>query len=295
MKERVNWNDYRAAMDDLPVSDDFEARVCAVASRVPAAAPSKRKQHAGWGGLGRSRVAFARAAVVAVACLALAGTAYATVSLDDLAVIAAGAGDEEAVIAFAEAFTEGNGVVVDETQRVGDFDFTLRGVAMGRNFTAASPEVKVDRTYAVVAVSRADGEPITDETLARAEEAWLATGTPQADGPIEIDHSFTTRSEDGFNADGPALADLSVSPVVAGDDDWSVGRREYGLVSYDADGVMYLLADVADLRDVSGRAYLAVYRGWGQLPSDELFAQNPDGTVSFAEGVAGVLFELPKF
>jgi len=79
MKERVNWNDYRAAMDDLPISNDFEARVCAVASRVPAAAHPKRKQHAGWGGLGRSRAAFARAAVVAVACLALAGTAYATV------------------------------------------------------------------------------------------------------------------------------------------------------------------------------------------------------------------------
>ena len=110
MKERVNWNDYRAAMDDLPISNDFEARVCAVASRVPAAAPPKRKQHAGWGGLGRSRAAFARAAVVAVACLALAGTAYATVSLDDLAAIAAGAGDEEAAVAFAESFTEGNGV-----------------------------------------------------------------------------------------------------------------------------------------------------------------------------------------
>lgn len=130
MKERVNWNDYRAAMDDLPISNDFEARVCAVASRVPAAAPPKRKQHAGWGGLGRSRAAFARAAVVAVACLALAGTAYATVSLDDLAAIAAGAGDEEAAVAFAEAFTEGNGVAVDETQRVGDFDFALCGVAM---------------------------------------------------------------------------------------------------------------------------------------------------------------------
>lgn len=295
MKERVNWNDYRAAMDDLPISNDFEARVCAVASRVPAAAPPKRKQHAGWGGLGRSRAAFARAAVVAVACLALAGTAYATVSLDDLAAIAAGAGDEEAAVAFAEAFTEGNGVAVDETQRVGDFDFTLCGVAMGRNFTAASPEVKVDRTYAVLAVSRADGEPITDEALAQADEAWLASGTPQADGSIEIDHSSTNRSEDGFSAGGPALADLFVTPVVAGDDDWSVGRKEYSLVSYDADGVMYLLADVADLRDVSGRAYLAVYRGWGQFPGDELFVQNPDGTVSFAEGVAGALFEIPKF
>ena len=63
MKERVNWNDYRVAMDDLPVSDDFEARVCAVASRVPAAAPPKRKQHAGWGGLGRSRVEIGRAHV----------------------------------------------------------------------------------------------------------------------------------------------------------------------------------------------------------------------------------------
>lgn len=303
MNEHVNWNDYRAAMDDLPISDDLEARVCAAVSRAEASraatsreTASERKRHAGWGGLGRSRAAFARAAVVATLALALAGTAYAAVSLDDLVSIAAGAGgvDEKMAAAFGKAFTEGNGIVVDETQRVGDFDFTLCGVAAGRK--ASFPMgVRGERTYAVLSIARVDGEPITDETLAQAEEAWLATAVEQEDGSFLRDGSIIDRSEGGFALDSPMLEDLAIAPVVAGDDDWSIGRQEWASGSYCADGVMYNLVDVTGLRHANDRAYLAVYRGWAQNPSDELFTQNPDGTVSFAEGVAGALFEIPEF
>lgn len=303
MKEHVNWNDYRAAMDGLPIADDFEARVCATASRAEAsrevasrAAAPAQKQDSRWQGLNRRWTAFGKAAVAATLALALVGTAYAAVSLDDLASIAAGAGgvDEKMAAAFGKAFTEGNGIVVDETQRVGDFDFTLCGVAAGRK--ASFPTgVRGERTYAVLSIARADGEPITDETFAQAEEAWLATAVEQEDGSFLKDGSIIDRSEGGFALDSPMLEDLAIAPVVAGDDDWSAGRQEWASGGYCADGVMYNLVDVTDLRHANGRAYLAVYRGWAQNPSDELFTQNPDGTVSFAEGVAGALFEIPEF
>ena len=218
MKERVNWNDYRAAMDDLPISNDFEARVCAVASRVPAAAPPKRKQHAGWGGLGRSRAAFARAAVVAVACLALAGTAYATVSLDDLAAIAAGAGDEEAAVAFAEAFTEGNGVAVDETQRVGDFDFMPDGyLCDGKGNVVYGFLCIGTATQADVAAGKAkkEGDPLFSDQLVplRKPRVWkdetgaMHIGYPRPGGGVQAesgtagqaDYVIGDPKEDDFN------------------------------------------------------------------------------------------------
>lgn len=308
MNEHMSWNDYRVAMDDLPASDDFEARVCAAVSRAGASCAATshevasrvgelaRKQTPRRQRLSRRWAAFGRAAVVATLALALVGTAYAAVSLDDLVSIAAGAGDvdEKMAAAFGEAFTEGNGIVVDETQRVGDFDFTLCGVAAGRK--ASFPMgVRGERTYAVLSIARVDGEPITDETLAQAEEAWLATAVEQEDGSFLRDGSIIDRSEGGFALDSPMLEDLAIAPVVAGDDDWSIGRQEWASGSYCADGVMYNLVDVTGLRHANDRAYLAVYRGWAQNPSDELFTQNPDGTVSFAEGVAGALFEIPEF
>ena len=92
----MSWNDYRAAMDELPISENFEDRICAAvreARREDARAvvvrpsPARAKR--------QSRVLFPRAttlgkvAVAAAICLAIGGTAYATASFEDLARIAA--------------------------------------------------------------------------------------------------------------------------------------------------------------------------------------------------------------
>lgn len=65
---------------------------------------------------------------------------------------------------IADLFEGENAVKIDETKQAGEYNFTLMGLAEGKDFLSTdldSDEIKKDKFYAVVAVSKINGEPLT--------------------------------------------------------------------------------------------------------------------------------------
>ena len=299
----MSWNDYRAAMDELPISENFEDRICAAvreARREDARAvvvrpsPARAKR--------QSRVLFPRAttlgkvAVAAAICLAIGGTAYATASFEDLARIAADADQAQ----VAEVFEQGAGERIDETQRVGDFDITLLGLTSGQALVPLTEGVNANRTYAVLSLARADGSPIDQAYLDQSAERWLANGVDQGDGSMEVDASRLPKDEHGFSADALVLENLDFTPVAVGSDGAIAARGEQGVASYIEDGAIYIVVDMPAEENGLPVNYLAIWLGAfadsdspGNRLSDRLEVSER-GTLSFVGGIAGALFELPQ-
>lgn len=65
---------------------------------------------------------------------------------------------------LAKTFTEGDGIEINQTQSWGDYDVTLMGVASGVNLGWAAEGTQPldeNKTYAVVAIERKDGTPMS--------------------------------------------------------------------------------------------------------------------------------------
>lgn len=66
---------------------------------------------------------------------------------------------------MAKAFSEGNGIEINQTQTYGDYNVTLLGVTSGVNLGWPQPEeIEKEKTYAVVAIEKTDGTPMPDGT-----------------------------------------------------------------------------------------------------------------------------------
>lgn len=299
----MSWNDYRTAVDELPISVDFEERVCAAvrgtrcetARDASAQASPAVAARRGRGFFARATT-LGKAAAVAAICVAIGGTAYAVASFDDLARIAAGA-DQGRV---AAAFEQGIGERIDESQRVGDFDITLLGLTSGQALMPLAEETDANRTYAVLALKRADGSAIDQAYLDQSAERWLANGAAREDGSVEVDVSRLPQDERGFAADSLVLEALDFTPIAVGRDGAMAARGERGAVGYVEDGTVYFLVDMPAEEDGLPVNYLAVWLGasaGSDSPGnrlDDRLEVSEGGTPSFAGGIAGALFELPS-
>ena len=66
---------------------------------------------------------------------------------------------------MAKAFSQGDGIEINQTQTYGEYNVTLLGVASGANLGLSQPEeIEKEKTYAVVAIERTDGTPMADGT-----------------------------------------------------------------------------------------------------------------------------------
>lgn len=69
---------------------------------------------------------------------------------------------------MAKAFSEGDGIEINQTQSYGSYQVTLMGVASGENLGWARSEggqqLEENKTYAIVAIERTDGVPMADGT-----------------------------------------------------------------------------------------------------------------------------------
>lgn len=293
----MNWNDYRAAMDELPVSDDFEQHACAamrearMSQGVSTLAPKRsccRPRLRATGVLGR-------AAAVAALCLVLSGSAYAIVSFDDLAEITTGADLGN----VAGLFQQGEGVRIDETQHVGDFDITLLGLASGETLMPLTEEANKERTYAVLSLARSDGFPIDDEYLRQSTERFREDAEGSEDGSMTIDISRFPRDESFFSADQFVFDLLDFTPLAIDEDGTIAGRAETGVVHYVEDGVAYFVVDMPQYENGVPVGYLAVWfeaATGSDMPGSQLadrLVLDAKGNPAFAEGNAGVLFKLP--
>lgn len=299
----MSWNDYRAAMDELPISENFEGRICTAVrearredARVMVVRPSPARATRQSRGLFLRATTLGKVAVAAAICLAIGGTAYATASFEGLARIAADADQAQ----VAEVFEQGAGERIDETQRVGDFDITLLGLTSGQALVPLTEGVNANRTYAVLSLARADGSPIDQAYLDQSVERWLANGVDQGDGSMEVDASRLPKDEHGFSADALVLENLDFTPVAVGSDGAIAARGEQGVASYIEDGAIYFVVDMPAEEDGLPVNYLAIWLGAfadsdspGNRLSDRLEVSER-GTLSFVGGIAGALFELPQ-
>lgn len=149
----MNKEEYRAQVDAVPFSPDFQARTLA---RLTALAQEEKEKTTMK--TGKFRIGL----VAAVAAAALTVTAAAAVILLRPQDVAQRSGDQ----VLAAAFQSEEAVSVNKTKTVGDYKVTLMGLVSGEGLSRVESlpdSVTRDRTYAVLAYERSDGSPITDD------------------------------------------------------------------------------------------------------------------------------------
>ena len=144
----MNREQYRAQVDALSFSSDFQDRTMARLAQEKEGKPMKKMN---------LKAVLLAAAVVA----AMSVTAYAAITLAPRDV-AQRAGNE----ALAAAFEGEDAITVNETKTVGDYNVTLMGLVSGTGLSRVESlpdSVDQDKTYAVLAYARTDGADITED------------------------------------------------------------------------------------------------------------------------------------
>ena len=144
----MNREQYRAQVDALSFSSDFQDRTMARLAQEKERKPMKKMN---------LKAVLLAAAVVA----AMSVTAYAAITLAPRDV-AQRAGNE----ALAAAFEGEDAITVNETKTVGDYNVTLMGLVSGTGLSRVESlpdSVDQDKIYAVLAYARTDGADITED------------------------------------------------------------------------------------------------------------------------------------
>lgn len=144
--------EYRAQVDAVSFSPDFQDRTMARLRELAMEKEKKTMKKANW-----------RTGLVAVAAAAaLTVSAFAAALLLGPQDVAREAGNE----ALAAAFESESATTVNETKTVGDYNVTLMGLVSGEGLSrveALPGSVARDKTYAVLAYEHTDGTPITED------------------------------------------------------------------------------------------------------------------------------------
>ena len=159
---------------------------------------------------------------------------------------------------LAEAFQSEGAVLLEESVESGGYRITLSGLVSGAGLSELGAEVDEERTYAVLSLQRTDGRAVTDENFGF------------------FSHTLT-----------PLVSGYSPSAV----NSWTLDAYVSGFAK---DGVYYYLLDTQSLEMFADHTvYLAFYEGG--VPTREYFTMAEDGSIAFAQGIAGphALFTLP--
>ena len=150
----MNRRDYRAAFDAVDFSADFEERTL---QRLAAAGQPSEKEQTMMHMTRMKKTALLTAAAVALLAV--------SVSAAVLWLSPAQVADRAEKPLLAEAFQGDDAILLDESVTAGDYQITLAGMVSGEDLSYPmeyNGEIINDRTYAVLRVARADGEPLTD-------------------------------------------------------------------------------------------------------------------------------------
>lgn len=241
----MNRKDYRAAFDAIPFREDFQRRTVRML-RQGAERPSQKECFV----MKKKRVALIAACLSALLVVSAAAAALLLSPKD----VAQRVGDQT----LAQVFESEDAVAINETATVGDYNVTLMGMVSGAglsDYTAQAPDIVGDRTYAVLAMARADGEAIAEDA-----------------GEVP----------------------LTVTPLVEGFAPWQVNAWTLGggYTWFTENGVLYYLFECDSVEPFANHAvYLAAYEGWGMAPSAELFTFE-DGKIGVQPGQDVALFSL---
>lgn len=241
----MNRKTYRAAFDQVKFREGFQRET--VDLLLTKAGQRQEKENVTMNTKHLKRIPL----IAAVAAALIVSAAAATLLLRP-ADVARYAGNPT----LAAAFESSDATVIDQSVESGDYRFTFAGLVSGTGLSELTEEADAQRSYAVVAVQRVDGQPMSDE------EQFSITATPLVSGYLP----------------------------------WSVNawtlRGSY--TRFVQDGVTYYLYEYDSLELFAGRTvYMAVYEGGS--PNAELFDIAPDGTITFSADMSEphALFTVP--
>lgn len=144
----MNQTEYRAQVDAVAFSPDFQARTVA---RLAALAPKKETKAMR---IKPFRTGLIAAAVAAALCVTALAAAVLLTPKD----VAQRSGNQT----LAAAFESDKAITVDQTKTVGNYNVTLMGLVSGDGLSYVDG-VSQDKTYAVLSYTRADSAPIEDD------------------------------------------------------------------------------------------------------------------------------------
>lgn len=239
----MNWENYRHAIDSISFSPDFQERTIALLRRTVCGEQKKEKYAMKHKKVWRAAMAVACAAVLTV-------SAYAAVQWLTPAQVA----DYVKEPGIAEAFSNEDAVLMDETRDVGEYKVHLLGTVSGQGLSVLNPDAEQSHTYVVLAVERQDGSSVTLDEM---------TG-------------------------------YQLLPMVAGQDESTAEElfSQRSVTYFELDGKVYWLWDMETLEKYADRtAYLAFYQGIAPsmftMAEDGSFSIREDSTEPCA------LFTLP--
>lgn len=150
----MNREKYRAAMDRLSFSEDFETRTIQLLREK--AQPAARKEYETMKRT-KHRKVFWRAAIAVCLVAVLSISAYAAVNWLTPSQVANRVNEP----ALAKAFESEDAIPIDKTVETGDFTLNLAGLVTGKGLKPLEQNVDETRTYAVLNIQRTDGTPMT--------------------------------------------------------------------------------------------------------------------------------------
>lgn len=237
----MNQTEYRAQVDAVAFSPDFQARTVA---RLAALAPKKETKAMR---IKPFRTGLIAAAVAAALCVTALAAAVLLTPKD----VAQRSGNQT----LAAAFESDKAITVDQTKTVGDYNVTLMGLVSGDGLSYVDG-VSQDKTYAVLAYTRADGVPIEDDVPE-------LTVSPLVEG----------------------FAPWQVNA-------WTLGG---GTCTFVENGVFYYLFECDNVEPLADHTvYLAVYPGTHTPPSSQMFSfDEAIGVFAPQAGTDAAMFTLP--
>lgn len=170
---------------------------------------------------------------------------------------------------LSKAFRENMTAEINETQRIGDYTFTLLGIVSGKDLSELESMIKEecldDRTYAALAITKSDGSGMTE------------------------------KDENGYQKG--YLDQFFVSPLIEGYEPWSYNIHSFhgNAACFVEDGVLYWLAECDNLESFASRTvYLCATETAGSMKAAYLFDES-SGAISRNEEYEGfnALFTLP--
>lgn len=186
----MNREKYRAAMDRLSFSEDFETRTIELLREKAQPAAGKEREN-----MKRKKI-FWRVAIAAAMAAALSVTAVAAVSWLTPSQVANRVNEP----VLAKAFEGEDAISIDETVKTGDFTLNLAGLVTGKGLKQLEQNVDETRTYAVLSIQHTDGTPMSLDDVPFSTYTFtpLVSGyAPWTINMATLDAEVTLIEEDG--------------------------------------------------------------------------------------------------
>ena len=184
----MNWNDYKRAMDALPLSGDFQERTQELVRQQA----QKEKER-----ITMRKKAFARAMATAAAVALFTVSAYAASRWPSPSQVAQLHGDP----ALAQAFESGDAIKLNQTVETGDLAVTLAGLVSGEDLSSWNSQADQARTYAMIILESLNGTPLDADSFPLGEYTLtplVAGFTPWSVNNWTLDADVSLLEQDGI-------------------------------------------------------------------------------------------------